>query len=246
MKVLIRREDGSWAEPAVSGHQSEDALQQLLATAPDLLPGTETGLPLAVAREFPVSSGRIDILGVDVDGEITLCECKLPTNPGIRREVVGQLLEYASVLQGMGRDDFATRFEARTGTPLLDAIGQLAGEGFDPESFDQSYLATGAYVCQPLLLGRFRSAISAPKTRGSSISTLPSRRYASSSLLTFRNTLFAEIEVDITTKDGQHVHAELGSVVELRRGKAIHARDYFLDPTVEEKIWGRVADAEAA
>ena len=112
MKLLLRRGNGHWAEPEISGHQSEDALQQLLATAPDLLPGAETGLPLAVAREFPVATGRIDLLGVDVDGEITLCECKLATNPGIRREVIGQLLEYASALQGVSQSAFAARFES--------------------------------------------------------------------------------------------------------------------------------------
>lgn len=139
-------------EPEISGHQNEDALQHLLATAPDLLPGAETGLPLAVAREFPVSTGRIDILGVDVDGEITLCECKLATNPGIRREVVGQLLEYASVLQGVGLEEFAARFQARNGALLWDAVADIAGEGFDRESFDQR-------VAENLARGRFRLVV---------------------------------------------------------------------------------------
>jgi len=152
LKLLVRRGDGHWAEPEITGHQNEDALQQLLATAPDLLPGAETGLPLAIAREFPVSTGRIDILGVDVDGEITLCECKLATNPGIRREVVGQVLEYASVLKGVGLADFAARFEARTKIPLWDAVEGIAGEGFDREAFDQR-------VAENLAAGRFRLVI---------------------------------------------------------------------------------------
>jgi hypothetical protein len=152
LKLLVRRSEGKWAEPEVIGHQSEDALQQLLATAPDLLPGAETGLPLAVAREFPVSAGRIDILGVDIDGEITLCECKLATNPGIRREVVGQLLEYASVLQGMSLADFADRFETRTKTALTASVAQIAGEGFDAEPFEQR-------VGDNLAAGRFRLVI---------------------------------------------------------------------------------------
>jgi hypothetical protein len=152
LKVLVRRGDGHWAEPEITGHQNEDALQQLLATAPDLLPGAETGLPLAVAREFPVSSGRIDIVGVDVDGEITLCECKLATNPGIRREVIGQLLEYASVLQGVALTDFANRFEARHGAALWDAVAGIAGEGFDREAFGQR-------VAENLGAGRFRLVV---------------------------------------------------------------------------------------
>ena len=70
--------------------------------------------------------------------------------------------------------------------------------------------------------------------------------FANPFLLTFRNTMFTELEVDIKTKDGLSVHAELVSVVRLRRGKAVHARDYFLDPSVEEVIWGRREEPQAA
>jgi ketosteroid isomerase-like protein len=66
--------------------------------------------------------------------------------------------------------------------------------------------------------------------------------FANPFLLTFANTMFTELEVDITTKDGRTVHAELVSVVRFRRGKAVHARDYFLDPSVEEVLWGRIAE----
>lgn len=149
MRLLVRRGEGPWVEPEISGHKSEDALQELLATSPDLLPGDETGLPLAVARELPVSTGRIDLVGVDIEGELTLCECKLATNPGIRREVIGQLLEYASSVRGMSFPDFADRFEARTGTPLVDAVSRIAGEGFDQEAFEQR-------LADNLAAGRFR------------------------------------------------------------------------------------------
>jgi hypothetical protein len=152
VRILIRRGEGSWAEPEITGHKSEDALQELLATSPDLLPGDETGLPMAVARELPVSAGRIDLVGVDVEGELTLCECKLATNPGIRREVVGQLIEYAGSLRGMSFGDFTDRFEARTGTPLAEAVAEIAGEGFDEESFESQ-------VAQNLDSGRFRLVI---------------------------------------------------------------------------------------
>lgn len=152
MRLLIRRGDGPWVEPGISGHKSEDALQELLATSPDLLPGDETGLPLAVARELPVAAGRIDLVGVDVEGELTLCECKLATNPGVRREVVGQLLEYASSLRGMSFGDLADRFEARTGASLVEAISTIAGEGFDQESFESQ-------VAENLAAGRFRLVI---------------------------------------------------------------------------------------
>jgi hypothetical protein len=36
------------------------------------------------------------------------------------------------------------------------------------------------------------------------------------------------------------------SVARFRRGKAIYIRDYFLDPSVEEVIWGRREEPQAA
>jgi hypothetical protein len=149
LRLLIRRADGSWAEPEITGHKSEDDLQGLLATSPDLLPGSETGLPMAVARELRVATGQIDVLGVDVEGELTLCECKLASNPGARREVVGQLLEYAGALRGMNFEDLSSRFEARVSRPLVTAVSDIAGEGFDEESFE-------GRVAENLEAGRFR------------------------------------------------------------------------------------------
>jgi uncharacterized protein len=51
-------------------------------------------------------------------------------------------------------------------------------------------------------------------------------------------TMFAEIEVEVTSKDGVRSRAELVTVTRLRHGKAVFVRDYFFDPTVEEAIWG--------
>jgi hypothetical protein len=152
MRLLIRRSGGSWAEPEIGGHKSEDDLQALLATSPDLLPGSETGLPMAVARELRVASGQIDVVGVDVEGEMTLCECKLARNPGARREVVGQLLEYAGAFRGMTFEDFSDRFQARAGRPLAAVVSDIAGEGFDESAFE-------AQVAENISAGRFRLVV---------------------------------------------------------------------------------------
>ncbi len=73
--VLIRRSGESWRSPKVTAYSNEDALQSLVATSPQLLPGGAAAL--AVAREFPVAAGSIDLVGVDPDGEVVVCECKL-------------------------------------------------------------------------------------------------------------------------------------------------------------------------
>jgi endonuclease NucS-like protein len=153
MKLLVRRNgQGDWIEPPVRGHQNEADLQKLLATSPDLVPGDENGLPMAVAREFQVSTGRIDLIGVNVEGDITICECKLDKNPGAARAVVGQILEYAGVLRGMSFEDFAQRFRDRSGEPLSAMVFAINGENFDEEPFV-------ARVAQNLAAGRFRLVV---------------------------------------------------------------------------------------
>ena len=56
--------------------------------------------------------------------------------------------------------------------------------------------------------------------------------------LTFANTVFIEWVADVTTVDGLPAHAEAVTVMRMRRGKVVAARDYFLDPGVEDAVWG--------
>jgi len=110
--MLIRRTgDDAWRQPASSAYESEDELQKLLAEAPGLLPGAGEGT--VVVREFPVSVGSIDLVGLDPTGGITVCECKLGRNPEIRRKVMGQLLAYAGALAELRADEFVAAFEER-------------------------------------------------------------------------------------------------------------------------------------
>lgn len=56
------------------------------------------------------------------------------------------------------------------------------------------------------------------------------------------NTVFTQLTVDVTTKDGLTAHADLVNVSRVRAGKIVEARDYFFDPSVEEAVWGRGSD----
>lgn len=69
---------------------SEDQLQEWIATNPRLI-----GLDLLVlGREVTTESGgRIDILGLDRDGNLVIVECKRDRTP---RDVIAQILDYAS------------------------------------------------------------------------------------------------------------------------------------------------------
>ncbi len=90
-------------------YDSEDLLQALLADYPDLLAGDqiddndprrwllvrrELGVP---DREDGADRWSVDHLFLDQDGVPTLVEVKRSSDTRIRREVVGQLLDYRQV-----------------------------------------------------------------------------------------------------------------------------------------------------
>ena len=77
-------------------------LQKLLMAHPGILPigQIESGFTdlVPICRELPIGSGFADNLFATSNGDIVLVECKLWRNPQARREVVAQIIEYASVL----------------------------------------------------------------------------------------------------------------------------------------------------
>ncbi len=89
-------------------YDSESLLQELLADYPDLLAGDQIDLEeprrwLLVSREMAVpgeedGAGRwsLDHLFLDQDAIPTLVEVKRSSDTRIRREVVGQMLDYAA------------------------------------------------------------------------------------------------------------------------------------------------------
>ena len=89
-------------------YSSEDQLQDLLARFPDLLPGDDIDPTaprrwLLVSREAGIPGEResgdrwsLDHLFLDQDGVPTLVEVKRSSDTRLRREVVGQMLDYAA------------------------------------------------------------------------------------------------------------------------------------------------------
>jgi hypothetical protein len=137
--MLIRRADGggSWHAPQTTAYTNEAELRDLVAETPSLLPGVDEG-PAAAAKEMPISgAGSADVVIVDAAGDITVVECKLRANPEIRRQVVGQLLAYASAIWQMSFADFDDAFrrsEARRS--LSDAL--VGGDDLDEEEFSRA------------------------------------------------------------------------------------------------------------
>jgi hypothetical protein len=99
--------DGRLIEMREHRYDSEDVLQELLETYPRLLAGgqseTSDGGWLLIRRELGVpgeDSGSdrwsVDHLFVDRSAIPTLVEVKRSSDARLRREVVGQMLDYAA------------------------------------------------------------------------------------------------------------------------------------------------------
>lgn len=106
--VYLITESQGLVEMIESSYESEDFLQGLLADYPNLLAGDQISSEaprrwLLVSREVSLASeedgaGRwsVDHLFLDQDAIPTIVEVKRGTDTRIRREVVGQMLDYAA------------------------------------------------------------------------------------------------------------------------------------------------------
>jgi len=87
----------------VFGKNLEEALKNLIEKYPEVIPGRqidpESDDPPRFAllcREMPVGEGSLDLLLVDQYAVLILVETKLAENREARREVIGQIIEYAA------------------------------------------------------------------------------------------------------------------------------------------------------
>ena len=92
---------------------NERWLQAMLFASPDALPIREI-VPyieelIPVCMEIETGAGPADILYVTPAGQVVLVETKLWRNPEARREVVGQILDYAKHLTGWTYDTLDQR-----------------------------------------------------------------------------------------------------------------------------------------
>ncbi len=112
------------------GFVKEADLQALILSSPELLGPLGSELRFVpIGREVPLGTGRLDLLFVDSEGILTLIETKLKANDESRREVVGQILEYAASAAEWTIDNvslIATQFLASSHAPA-----DVAGKSFE-------------------------------------------------------------------------------------------------------------------
>ena len=123
---------------------SEAALQELIHRHPQCLPIAEIDPmfidPVPLCTELNTPAGPIDNVLVTASGLPVLVECKLWRNPEGRREVVGQLLDYAKELSRWTASDLQREVARRVGgdgNPILRLLAD-AGRAVDEIAFNDA------------------------------------------------------------------------------------------------------------
>lgn len=80
-----------------------------------------------IGYEVGTDAGSIDLLMLDSTGEVWVVETKLRKNPEVKKQVVGQVLGYASCVAEWSIDRLREVAQAYLGRPLLDYIGDDVG-----------------------------------------------------------------------------------------------------------------------
>lgn len=119
--------------------RNEDWLQKLIFENPNLLPLEEIEpafldlIPLC--RELSTPVGPLDLLFVNERGMLTLVECKLLKNPEGRREVVGQILDYAQEISRWSFEDLNSAI-AKQGSGIIEQVkNHLSDDELDEGKF---------------------------------------------------------------------------------------------------------------
>lgn len=113
---------------SISGITEAD-IQSLVQNHPSILPIEEIDPifinPVAICTELSTPAGYIDNFLVTPTGMPVIVECKLWRNPESRREVVGQILDYAKELSRWSSSDLQREVNRRlgtTGNTLLERV----------------------------------------------------------------------------------------------------------------------------
>ena len=170
--IFLLQKDGSLIEMGPKEYDSEDILQSLLADYPNLLAGDQIDELnprrwILVSREINIpdnqdAEGRwsLDHLFLDQDGVPTLVEVKRSSDTRIRREVVGQMLDYAAnAASYWDVDRIMSQYEANCEKDGLDSKQVWAERLQLEESYDEYW----GKVSQNLQTGKMRMIFVADK-----------------------------------------------------------------------------------
>lgn len=116
-------------QPLDSEARLEDSIcEDLSIIAPDLM---------LIGRQIPTDFGKyIDLLAMDVSGNLTVIELKRDRTP---REVVAQVFDYASWVQNLSYDEIAELYASKNGGKALEAGFAEAFDTSPPEKLNERH-----------------------------------------------------------------------------------------------------------
>lgn len=111
---------------------AEDMIEGWVAEQPSLL-----GLDILVIGRQVITDfgGRIDLLGIDADGNLSIIELKRDRTP---REIVAQVLDYASWIQSLTTPQIYERAQKHLSRDLASAFSERFGTS-PPDRLNQSH-----------------------------------------------------------------------------------------------------------
>lgn len=149
--IYLIQDNGQLVEMIEEAYSSEDLLQELLAKYPNLIAGEQIDSEsprrwLLISREASLPSqqdgtGRwsVDHLFLDQDAVPTLVEVKRSSDTRIRREVVGQMLDYAAnAVVYWPIESIRAQFDANSQAQGLDPEERLS-EFLEPDSDSEQF-----------------------------------------------------------------------------------------------------------
>jgi hypothetical protein len=154
--LLVRHGAGPWRSPETQAYGNEEMLKLMLRDSPQLLALCSEGSVFVDELTVPLI-GSVDLAGVGPKGDITLVECKLGSNPEIRRSIIGQIFGYAAGLWKTTYEDFDRLFSARLkNVSLADAVRRALSESDAADWRSEQFRLN---VADNLAAGRFTLVI---------------------------------------------------------------------------------------
>ncbi|MCX7735701.1 MAG: hypothetical protein N2319_03210 [Candidatus Kapabacteria bacterium] len=159
--ILIRDNKSNGLEriPLDAKTFNEDWIQKLINNNPEILPINEIDSAftpvISIGREISTTAGYIDNLFISPEGYLTIVETKLWRNPEARREVVGQILDYAKELNKWSFTDLdnAVKLYNQTYNKNSDGLITTVKKFNELDEADESYFIDN--VSRNLKRGRF-------------------------------------------------------------------------------------------
>lgn len=141
--------------PVSAGGIDESSLRDLLFEFPGVLPvgsiDAAYAHPVPVCRELSTPAGYVDAVYANSLGRLVLAEFKLWRNPQARREVIGQILDYAKEFASWSYEDLqreVSRALRRTGNVLYERVRSQAPDLAEADFVDNvsRHLARGEFL----------------------------------------------------------------------------------------------------